>query len=263
MDEFISRNEELVRENERLKRAVQTLISENRNLLSTLQRLTGRSTEEETLPAGPTRTSDHLQSTVNEEQFGLGLQQHRVSSPVNLKMLFESSSYVENKDTGFASQDSVGDKELAHQLLGEIAYQLDRRILSQIFKCNKTFYGYTLSNIPCKIIVASAHPLTGKVDEDYRHHLNQRYEHMKETLSHNGYKITLHPHFSEFIVNTYGILKMRPKEGTSQAIDFYNPRFLRSVIETTAPLKLQNDLVVLLNCLCDLSEKDTKPLFLW
>ncbi|KAJ0000332.1 hypothetical protein NQD34_012174 [Periophthalmus magnuspinnatus] len=148
-------------------------------------------------------------------------------------------------------------------MLGEIAYQLDRRILSYIFQSNKRFYGYNLINIPSKIIDVSTHPLTGKVDEEYRLHLNKRYEKIKETLSSNGYKITLHPQFSEFIVNTYGILQTRPTPGSSQAMEYLDPVFLRSIIETTAPLKLQKDLMLLLDCLCDLAAKDEKALLLW
>lgn len=109
----------------------------------------------------------------------------------------------------------------------------------------------------------TTHPLTGKVDEGYRLHLTQRYADLMEWLNHLGYKTTLHPPFTEFIVNTYGILKERPSEYSTQAMDYSNPGFLRKLIVTRAPKKLQKDLLLVLTCLCNIAEKDRKPLLLW
>lgn len=108
----------------------------------------------------------------------------------------------------------------------------------------------------------STHPLTGKVDEGYRLHLTQRHAELMERLKQFGYNAALHPPFSEFIVNTYGILKDRPSEQSSLGIDYNNPNFLRKLITTTAPPKLQKDLQLVLTCLCYMAEKDRKPLLL-
>lgn len=82
-------------------------------------------------------------------------------------------------------------------------------------------------------------------------------------LSVLGYNGTLHPPFSEFIINTYGILKDRPNTHTTQEQGYNNLDCLREAMLETAPSGLLKDLLVLLSCLCYLSEKDGKALILW
>ncbi|KAF0045329.1 hypothetical protein F2P81_001858 [Scophthalmus maximus] len=110
--------------------------------------------------------------------------------------------------------------------------------------------------------IVSTHPLTGKVDEGYRLHLTQRYAGLMEQLNQLGYKKTLHPLFTEFIINTFGILKERPGQNSIQAMDYNNPDILRKLIKIGAPKKLQEALLIVLTCLCDMAEKDKKPLLI-
>ncbi|XP_033983746.1 speriolin-like protein, partial [Trematomus bernacchii] len=184
------------------------------------------------------------------------------------------------------------------KVMGEVAYQLDRRILSHIFQSRKRLYGFTLLNIPGKIkevrmedfylciyqnnwlsefaymnqkevkalllvLQVSTHPLTGKVDEGYKLHLIQRHADLMKKLNKVGYKTELHPCFSELIVNHYGILKERPRESSDQETVYNNPNFLMKLIMTKAPRELKVDLLVLLNCLCTMAHGDGKALFLW
>ncbi|XP_042345490.1 speriolin-like [Plectropomus leopardus] len=212
------------------------------------------------------------QNTINERQFRQDLQQTRVKHEQRTSSLVDLKSFIQNSVHTDTSEEAEFQSSRAdfpckvkgpERLLGEIAYQLDRRILSHIFQGQKRLYGFTLLNIPHKIIEVSSHPLTGKVDDGYRLHLTQRYADLMERLNQLGYKPTLHPPFTEFIVNTYGILKERPCENSPQATEYNNPDFLRNFIVTTAPRKLQRDLLLVLTCLCNMAEQHRKPLLMW
>ncbi|XP_034145011.1 speriolin-like protein [Esox lucius] len=149
------------------------------------------------------------------------------------------------------------------RLLGEISFQLDRRILSYIFQGQARLYGFTVLNLRDKIVQVSTHPLTGKVDEGYRLQLSQRHIELMDRLNQLGYSTILHPPFTEFIINTYGILKQRPDSYSTQELGYNSPDFLRRVVINASPSKLLKDMLLLLNCLCYMSRLDGKPLFLW
>ena len=113
------------------------------------------------------------------------------------------------------------------------------------------------------LLQVSSHPLIGRVDEGYGLHVSQRYTDLMGRLAQLGYNRTLHPPFTESIVNTYGILKQRPDSYTAQKMDYNNVYVLREVIFSTAPGKLVPDLLLLLSCLSDMARTDRKPLLLW
>ncbi|XP_038125506.1 speriolin-like protein [Cyprinodon tularosa] len=211
-------------------------------------------------------------NNIEEQQFGRDLQQdgcklqHRTSSPVNFKSFLQSAALKDAEEAGELHKTQADVPPCAigsTRLLGEIAYQLDRRILSYVFQAHQRLYGFTLRNIPEKIIEVSTHPLTGKMDGAYQLHLTQRYKDIMEMLSQFGYKAALHPPFCEFVVNTYGILMERPSRSSTQEADYNNPEFLKKLIENTAPKKLQKDLLLVLSCLCFIAEKDKEPLLAW
>lgn len=81
-----------------------------------------------------------------------------------------------------------------------------------------------------------------------------------EVLKKLGYKATLHPTLSEFIVNTYGILLKRPDNSSE---DYSDPELLRQWITSVAPPQLEKEVQIFLNCLCHMAKKDKKPLILW
>ncbi|XP_063735739.1 speriolin-like protein [Eleginops maclovinus] len=266
---LLSKNEQLGQENHLLK-SVLGLLKENVDLTARMQSCNNDTLEELTVCSTSGRQPPSLcQHTFDERQFKKDIQQTRLkrtSSPVDFTTFIQSSVQTAISDrTEFQSSQAKTPFQVKgpDRLLGEVAYQLDRRILSHIFQGHRRLYGFTLLNIPGKIKEVSTHPLTGKVDEGYQLHLTQRHGDLMKKLNQLGYKTELHPAFTEFIVNNYGILKERPGESSDQATDYNNPNFLMKLIMTKAPTELKRDLLVLLTCLCSMADGDRKPLLLW
>ncbi|XP_069075467.1 speriolin-like protein [Pleurodeles waltl] len=149
------------------------------------------------------------------------------------------------------------------RVVGEIAFQLDRRILSSIFLEQSRLYGFTVSNVQEKIIQATTCPLNNKVDEAQRCEMNRRYQDMMCRLKKYGYDPRVHPIFSEYLVNTYGIMKDRPLPGSGELASFSDPEVLRKMASEAMPADVLKDVQLLLNCLVQLAKEDGKPLFIW
>ncbi|XP_025030349.1 speriolin-like protein [Python bivittatus] len=147
------------------------------------------------------------------------------------------------------------------RIVGEIAFQLDRRILAHVFPGITRLYGFTVSNIPEKIKQVSMKSLDGSLDEKKYRAMTQRYRDLIARLEKMGYCTEVHPVFSEFLINTYGILKQRPDLGSSPMNN--SPNDLRKMVIDIVPAKFLGDTLLLLNCLCELSKEDNKALFAW
>ncbi|XP_072458760.1 speriolin [Notamacropus eugenii] len=148
------------------------------------------------------------------------------------------------------------------RLVGEIAFQLDRRILSNIFPERVRLYGFTVSNIPEKIIQASLKTSDHKLDEELCQTLTQRYVSVMNRLQSLGYNAQVHPGLTEQLVNAYGILRERPELAASEG-GSYTMDFLKGVIIETVPPSMLSDTLLLLSCLNQLSQDDGKPMFIW
>ncbi|XP_058030728.1 speriolin [Ahaetulla prasina] len=148
------------------------------------------------------------------------------------------------------------------RIVGEVAFQLDRRILSSIFPDRVRLYGFTVGNIPEKIMQAendTVNPLT----PEQRSAMMDRYNEIMNRLKPQNYNPTIHPQFTEHIVNTYGILRERPDAAGSEAQLYNDPNYLHEVIVSVVPQDKVADCLILLNCLRQLSQADGKPLFIW
>ncbi|XP_066235837.1 speriolin [Saccopteryx leptura] len=148
------------------------------------------------------------------------------------------------------------------RLVGEIAFQLDRRILSSIFPERVRLYGFTVSNIPEKIIQASLNQSNHKLDEELCQTLTQRYVSVMNRLQSLGYNGRVHPVLTEQLVNAYGILRERPELAASEG-GSYTVDFLQQVLVETVHPSMLTDALLLLSCLSQLAHDDGKPLFIW
>ncbi|XP_069075166.1 speriolin-like protein [Pleurodeles waltl] len=149
------------------------------------------------------------------------------------------------------------------RIVGEIAFQLDRRILAYIFQDRIRLYGITVSNIPQKIKEATSCRSTGKVDEEQKSNLKLRYKCIMDKLAQFDYDPCVHPGFSEYIVNLFGILKERPQPGSEELRQLMDPENLKKMAVSTVPETDLKDVLILLKCLTQLSKEDGKPVFVW
>ncbi|XP_048338601.1 speriolin-like [Sphaerodactylus townsendi] len=148
------------------------------------------------------------------------------------------------------------------RIVGEIAFQLDRRILSVIFPDRVRLYGFNVRDIPDKLAQSASDSQSGLTNEQRASYL-ERYKNLSARLKPLGYDPNIHPSFIEHIVNTYGILRERP-DSTGFEADAYNSvEYLRSVVQQMVPEENRADCMMLLNCLHLLSQDDGKPMFIW
>lgn len=103
------------------------------------------------------------------------------------------------------------------RLIGEICFQLDRKILNFVFRLNaenkkrRRFYGYIIQNIVEKINRECTDKNNEFVDDNKKHMLQCRYLYVLKILKPLGYNVTFHPDFcadmvSKLLVEGYGVV---------------------------------------------------------
>ncbi|XP_043547001.1 speriolin-like protein [Chiloscyllium plagiosum] len=154
-----------------------------------------------------------------------------------------------------AVHERAKEKESAHHILGEIAFQLDRRILTHVFTDQFRLYGFRVSDISEKITEVAG--ISGRCDE-----MNARSTEIMNNLRNFGYCPDNHATFAEFIVNRFGILKEKP-QGQTTLENYNNRAYLQKLVTDNTPPPLLKDMLVLLTSLWNLSAADGKPMFIW
>ncbi len=149
---------------------------------------------------------------------------------------------------------SNNSSSIDERLLGEICYQLERRILSLIFSPSKQFYGYSLRYLSFII----------KNEDNQQNRLlyKKRFFQMEKYLSQTNFQFNYHPILTFNFINKYGIyfdyqwLKIN-------ANLLANMTEMKSFCYSILTRNFHQDLDILLDSLKLIANLDGKPLFYW
>ncbi|XP_043912835.1 speriolin-like [Protopterus annectens] len=158
----------------------------------------------------------------------------------------------------------ISQKEINERIVGEIAYQLDQRILSYIFPEEVSLTDLTVKNATTDMLEIAKDPMTGEIDSKMLSQMGQNYVDILDRLRINqGYDDKIHPVFTECIFKSYGVLLRRPQPGTQEYLAYNDYNYLHDVIVSTVPEDIAPGCICLLNCLYHFSKTDEKPMFCW
>lgn len=149
------------------------------------------------------------------------------------------------------------------RLMGEVAFQLDRRVLNYVFcdshekKQKKRFYGFILKNIPDRIMRESCDE-SGQLDPARQHLLHFRYSYLLRSLAPLGYDVNRHSDISAELVNKYGLLPVDKEKGRPLYPE--QKDLLMMNISSVAPPHELPDIKVLVDCLALLASDDNTPM---
>ncbi|XP_062579837.1 serine/arginine repetitive matrix protein 2-like isoform X2 [Saccostrea cucullata] len=157
------------------------------------------------------------------------------------------------------------------RLIGEIAFQMDRRILEYVFAWDsgsknakkRRYYGFSIANIGSMIQKEAVQP-DGSRDARKELEMRKRFENLVRTLAKLGYNLDQHGEFSQDMVNKYGLLSGPPSRKMVAELGLEDPMVLRVLFsQLIEDEKELNNVLVLLDCLCLLAYEDKRPLFMW
>ncbi|KAK7481999.1 hypothetical protein BaRGS_00026802, partial [Batillaria attramentaria] len=243
------------------------------------------------------RTSTHsgrLEALFDHEDDTLDRRNRSSDSDLISNLELDSTSY-ERRDKAEKSWDSGREldwnesscrrpRELPEAILGEIAFQLERRVLREVFdkgrrssggssstSCSQQkkspkggqrhrFYGYTVSNIVEKVRRECADEETGKRNAIREAQLLRRYRKTMSILKFFGYSVNKHGLLAQNIINKYGLFYQPPDAATIVRLGLHDFRTVRDHVIRMTSGKEREGILVLLNCLHALGSKENQPI---
>lgn len=156
------------------------------------------------------------------------------------------------------------------RIIGEIAFQLDRRILEYVFsvtddkqnnKRRSRYYGYSVSSI--RMLIRKEVQRSGN-DPDLDSYLRARLDHIVKALQPLKFDVEYHPEFTQNIVNKYGLLNGTPKPGTIEETALSEPAVMRLLVGQLLKDDVERDhMLIILDCLQFMAHHDKGPFFIW
>lgn len=140
------------------------------------------------------------------------------------------------------------------RLLGEICYQLERRILTLIFSPSKQFYGYSLRYLSSII----EHEKNDQQRLIYR----KRFEQIRKYLHHVQFRFDYHSVITFRLINDYGIY-LDYQWLYDHEDQLGNLQQIHSLCQRMFPKNFNEDLQIILQSLELISNFDGKPIFYW
>ena len=133
--------------------------------------------------------------------------------------------------------------QLDHRILGELAFQLERRIISTLFPGQTRFYGFCLKHIEMTV--------SEEADPLRRVELKYKLDKLTKRLGEVNFDMKRHSRFTCFLINTYGVAEHSLRNVTASAVENYlNTRL-------SGPEKaMKGDLLVIFESLRLLAQED-------
>ena len=140
------------------------------------------------------------------------------------------------------------------RLLGEICYQLERRILVLIFSSSKQFYGYSLRYLTLII--------QNEFNQHDRFIYEKRFAKIEKYLLKTSFRFNYHSIVTFYFINKYGIY------ADYQWLKIYSNILsdlneIKSFCYSVLSKKFHQDLTIIIDSLELISNLDCKPLFYW